>query len=74
MPRRVDPAAWLGYAVRRGRRDGVAEVPRVCSERVIRALADVQANEDAIEARVARSQTTRLWEQSRYAVRGVGEV
>ncbi len=71
---RVDPAAYLGYAVRMSCRDGGAVVPRVCTERVIKTFADVQAKEGATEAWVARGQITRLSGRSRHAERGGKEV
>jgi len=49
-------------------------VPRVHAERVISALADVQAKEDALEERMARGEVTSLWDRARYAVRGVEEI
>ena len=54
--------------------DGVVVVPRVHAERVISALADVQAKEDALEERMARGEITTLWDRARYAERGVEEI
>ena len=54
--------------------DGVVVVPRVHAERVISALADVQAKEDALEEQMARGEITTLWDRARYAERGVEEI
>ena len=53
--------------------DGVVVVPRVHAERVIAALADVQAKEDALERQIAEGAVTTLWDRSRYLARGVEE-
>ena len=54
--------------------DGVVVVPRVHAERVIAALAEVQAKEDALERQIAEGAVTTLWDRSRYLERGVEEL
>ncbi len=54
--------------------DGVVVVPHVHAERVITALAEVQAKEDVLEGKIARGELTTLWDRARYLERGVEEL
>ena len=54
--------------------DGVVVVPLLQADRVIAALAEVQAKEDALDGQIARREVATLWDRSRYLERGVEEL
>ncbi len=54
--------------------DGVVVVPRALADRVIAALAEVQAKEETLDGRIARGEITTLWDRARYLDRGVEEL